>query len=65
MSEYKPTVENLSDPYVLQLIMALAKQGDEIEIFTTDGRLFSESGAFCRNIHVFREKRDPAQVGQK
>jgi len=31
MSEVTPTMENLTDPYVLQLIEALAKQDDEIE----------------------------------
>lgn len=31
MSEIKPTPQHLNDPYVLQLIEALAKQGDEID----------------------------------
>ena len=38
MSEIKPTVKNLSDPYVLQLIIALSKRDDEIETLLTDGR---------------------------
>jgi len=36
MSEVTPTRENLTDPYVLQLIEALAKQDDEIERLTAD-----------------------------
>jgi hypothetical protein len=35
MSEVTPTMENLTDPYVLQLIEALAKQDDEIGRLTT------------------------------
>ena len=31
MSEIKPTMENLMDPYVLQLIEALGRRDDEIE----------------------------------
>jgi len=31
MSEIPPTIDNLSDPYVLQLIETIAKMGDEIE----------------------------------
>ena len=30
-SEIKPTMDHLSDPYVLQLIEALARRDDEIE----------------------------------
>ena len=29
--EIKPTIEHLSDPYVIQLIEALARRDDEIE----------------------------------
>ena len=34
MSELKPTFENLMDPYVLQLIQALAERDDRIERLT-------------------------------
>ena len=34
MSEIKPTLEQLSDPYVLQLIEALGRSGDEVERLT-------------------------------
>jgi len=30
MSELKPTMENMHDPYVIQLIESLAKRDDEI-----------------------------------
>lgn len=41
MSEIKPTMENLMDPYVLQLIEALGRRDDEIE------RLEAERLAFA------------------
>ncbi len=36
MSEVKPTMNNLSDPYVLQLIEALSSLEDEIEDLTQE-----------------------------
>ena len=42
MSEVTPTMENLTDPYVLQLIEALAKQDDEIERLTADNEMLRD-----------------------
>ena len=46
MTEIKPTAEHLQDPYVLQLLEALAKQTDEIEGLE---ELFQEADADCAN----------------
>ena len=56
MSEIKPTMENLMDPYVLQLIEALGRRDDEIE------RLEAERLAFATESEMrqaaLKEKSD-------
>ena len=51
MSEIKPTLENLSDPYVLQLILTLAKQSDRIEELEGD-------------LNIMRLQRDATHISR-
>ncbi|KKL69398.1 hypothetical protein LCGC14_2115320 [marine sediment metagenome] len=59
MSEYKPTLENLSDPYVLQLIMALSKRDDEIEILMTEGKILKTAIAEIAGQKLLKEMSNP------
>ena len=49
--EIKPTMENLNDPYVLQLIARLAQQDDEIERLRADVKTHFEHG-WNRGFHA-------------
>ena len=70
MSEVTPTRENLTDPYVLQLIEALAKQDDEIERLTNlleyarneikDGR--KEIERLTADMHTANDAWDAASI---
>ena len=51
MSELKPTMENLTDPYVLQLIEALGRRDDEIERLEGD-------------LNIMRLQRDAVHVSR-
>jgi len=55
MSEIKPTMENLMDPYVLQLIEALGRRDDEIE------RLEAERLAFATESEMMQAKYNEAR----
>jgi len=57
MSELKPTIEHLLDPYVLQLIEQLAKNEDRIEMLEHNLRVETEG-----RDHYHRECIDAAVV---
>jgi len=52
MSEIEPTMENLQDPYVLQLIETIAKMEDDLEDRERDAFLAGWDHAYHARVRV-------------